>query len=83
MWPFNREKRASMRPPHCAGEIVSKLAKQYRDRLASMRPPHCAGEIIAYQAALAVEVLASMRPPHCAGEIQQDLEDAARQGLLQ
>ena len=63
---------ASMRPPHCAGEIVGEAHLGSRPiDLASMRPPHCAGEIALPagddQAAFR---LASMRPPHCAGEIR-------------
>ena len=43
LMPANIE--ASMRPPHCAGEIWLVVQSRYRYNLASMRPPHCAGEI--------------------------------------
>ena len=36
---------ASMRPPHCAGEIVAAGSHRTHGDVASMRPPHCAGEI--------------------------------------
>ena len=42
---------ASMRPPHCAGEIVVKVASLGKQLIASMRPPHCAGEIEAHEVA--------------------------------
>ena len=38
-------KAASMRPPHCAGEINTACFRMATFMLASMRPPHCAGEI--------------------------------------
>ena len=60
---------ASMRPPHCAGEI-GHPAHQPREGVgASMRPPHCAGEIPATTRSRRRWRRASMRPPHCAGEI--------------
>ena len=37
--------RASMRPPHCAGEITVRDDGELYVVAASMRPPHCAGEI--------------------------------------
>ena len=36
---------ASMRPPHCAGEIELYVVLLRDKVIASMRPPHCAGEI--------------------------------------
>ena len=69
---------ASMRPPHCAGEIADDdLAWRSRFR-ASMRPPHCAGEIPRQPDRQAVGLIASMRPPHCAGEIVRVRLDAQR-----
>ena len=59
---------ASMRPPHCAGEIphAQEPANRRIDH-ASMRPPHCAGEIRgAVLMACCSHPWASMRPPHCA-----------------
>ena len=41
----------SMRPPHCAGEILFDHSPTRHGPAPSMRPPHCAGEIIAEFAA--------------------------------
>ena len=59
----------SMRPPHCAGEIIERAAQWGDVVLPSMRPPHCAGEIGKRHASTNQEADPSMRPPHCAGEI--------------
>ena len=47
-----RRESASMRPPHCAGEICRFPFQQMLSTHASMRPPHCAGEITANDSVL-------------------------------
>ena len=69
---FSLKTLASMRPPHCAGEIRVgfRRAPQSVPR-ALQRGPRIARGKSGFQPVRVEQVeLASMRPPHCAGEIE-------------
>ena len=43
-----RADRASMRPAHCAREVVERLGHPSQSIFASMRPAHCAREVLSF-----------------------------------
>ena len=59
----------SMRPAHCAREVLMVLGIVGRGVETSMRPAHCAREVPIHAVMELALLPTSMRPAHCAREV--------------